>query len=75
MGFDRTAVACAREVCNSSFELAWFERLPCLKELPWVAVATAPPIVWSMNQLKAGRVYPSGAFLLLIHPLSILTFA
>ena len=30
-----------------------------------MAVATAPPMVWSMNQLKAGRVYPWGAFLLL----------
>lgn len=39
-----------------NMKLAWFDKLPCLRELPWVAVATAPPIVWSMNQLKAGSV-------------------
>lgn len=30
--------------------------------LPWVPVATAPPMVWSTYQENAGRVYPAGAF-------------
>jgi hypothetical protein len=30
--------------------------LPYLSELPWLPVATAPPMLWSMNQEWAGVV-------------------
>jgi hypothetical protein len=36
--------------------LTWLDSEPYTRELPWVAVATAPPMVWSRNQAKAGRV-------------------
>ena len=34
----------------------WEDRLPYLKELPCVPVATAPAMLWSMYQGKAGSV-------------------
>lgn len=45
-------------MCGSSSNRVhtWLESEPCSSELPCVAVATAPPIVWSMNQEKAGSV-------------------
>lgn len=34
----------------------WLDSDPKTRELPCVAVNTAPPTVWSRNQEKAGRV-------------------
>lgn len=55
-----------RGVTSSSVPLAstmrrprsWEEREPQRMEEPWVPVATAPPMVWSRNQEKAGSVQP-----------------
>ena len=41
------------------------DRDPYFKELPCVAVDTAPAMVWSMYQGKAGSVHPSGPFVVL----------
>ena len=41
---------------HMDWELTWLESDPCLNELPWLPVAIAPAMVWSMNQVKAPRV-------------------
>ena len=36
----------------------WLDSEPCRKDEPCVAVAAAPPTVWSINQGNAAKVYP-----------------
>ena len=53
---------CPSSQNNTENGLAWLDREPCCMEDPWVLVATAPPMVWSMNQDWAGRIHPAGCF-------------
>jgi hypothetical protein len=47
--------SCSNCSAQQFSNLTWCESEAYLRELPCVAVATAPAIVWSMNQLQQQR--------------------
>ena len=58
-GWDSWEISTSDPFATTTWKLrTWSLRLPCSREEPWVLVATAPPMVWSMNQEKAGSVHP-----------------
>jgi hypothetical protein len=46
---------------SSASSCCSLDMLPSTRLLPWVPVATAPPIVWKTNHGNAGSVHPAGA--------------